>query len=154
MEQSHTKGNIYLQIGGVFSFAFAVFQISAILWSQELLTYFGGPVKIQAENPILYILVCLVVGALVALFGLYAFSGAGKFRRLPLLRSILVTITAIFILRGFAVINDLMTIHKHPELDLIRFLVFSIIALVIGLIHLLGVIRLFKYGRPEKLKSE
>ena len=154
MEQSVAKGNIYLQIGGIFSFAFAVFQISAIFWSQELLAYFGGPAKMQAENPMMYILLCLIVGGLVAVCGLYAFSGAGKFRRLPLLRTMLVAITSIFILRGFAVITDLMIIQKHPEQNLIRFLVFSIIALCIGLCHLIGTIKLFKLGRPEKVKEE
>jgi putative oxidoreductase len=149
MADSQIKRNLYLQIGGMFSFAFAIFQISAIFWSKELLMYFGGPVKMQAENPFMYIFACLFVGALVAACGLYAFSGAGRVRRFPLLRTMLITITTIYMLRGLAIITDLIIIHNHPELNLWRFFFYSCIALCIGLAHLVGVIKFFKYGRPE-----
>jgi hypothetical protein len=149
MEQSNTKGNICLQIGGIFSLAFAVFQVSAIWWPQKLLIYFGGPVNMQAENPVCYIVVCLCVGILVGLCGLYALSGAGKFRQLPFLRTVLVVVAAVFILRGFLIIPILKIMFTNPENTVFRFLVFSIIALGVGIIHLVGVIRLFKHGRPE-----
>jgi putative oxidoreductase len=151
MNQSSAKGNIYLQIGGLFSLAFAVFQISAIFWSQELLIYFGGPVKMQAENPMVYIFVCVFVGALIAICGLYALSGAGKFRRLPSLRTVLVVVTTVFFLRGLLVIPILKILFTSPEKNVFRFLVFSFVALGIGIIHLVGVITLFKHGRPERM---
>jgi hypothetical protein len=143
--------NIYLIIGGVFSLAFALFQVSAVIWPPDLLTFFGGPVKMQAENPFMYVVVCVLVGAIVAVCGLYAFSGAGKFRRLPLLRTMLVIITVVFILRGLAIIHDLKMIQQHPEMNLTRFAVYSLIALCVGLIHLMGVIRLFRQGRGKNL---
>jgi putative oxidoreductase len=138
--------NIYLLTGGLFSLAFAVFQVSAVFWPPEMLTFFGGPVEMQAENPLMYIFVCVVIGAIIAVAGLYALSGAGIFRRLPLLRTMLVGITAVFILRGLAIINDLRMINEHPELNLGRFVVFSLFALCVGLVHLIGVIRLFRKG--------
>jgi hypothetical protein len=153
MDQSNTKRNVYLLIGGMFSLTFAVFQISAIFWSRELLIYFGGPVKMQAENPILYFIVCVFVGALIAICGLYALSGAGKFRRLPLLRTVLVAVTIIFILRGLLIIPILKILFTSSDKEVFRFLVFSIIALGIGIIHLAGVIRLFKLGRPERITT-
>jgi putative oxidoreductase len=154
MDQSTMKANIYLQIGGIFSLTFAVFQVSAIFWSQELLVYFGGPVQMQAENPLLYIFACLFVGVLVVLCGLYALSGAGKFRRLPLLRTVLIVVTTVFILRSFLIIPILKIMFTYPERNVFRFLVFSIIALVVGIIHLVGVIRLFKQGRPESVVNK
>lgn len=147
MQNSNLGANPYLLIGGLFSMTFAVFQLSAIFWSDEVLKFFGGPVSMRAENLLMYVLACVVVAAIVALFGLYAFSGAGKFRRLPLLKSILVIITILFLFRGGELYIDLKLMNAHPEEGLLRFAVFSLIALGAGIIHLLGVVRLFKHER-------
>jgi hypothetical protein len=149
MEQSTIKGNIYLQVGGLFSLAFSIFQVCGAFLPPRVILYFGGPVKLQAENPVLFALLCVFLGALVAGIGLYALSGAGKFRRLPFLRTVLIVVTSVFILRGLLIIPLLKIMFAHPESNVLRFLVFSIIALGVGIIHLLGVVRLFKYGRPE-----
>ncbi len=148
---SSVKDNIHLQIRGLFSLAFAIYQVSAIFLSQELLAYFGGPVKLQAEHPAYYTLVCLIVGAMIALGGFYALFGAGKFRRLPLMRNVLVIVTTIYILRGLKVLPDFIFILRHPQQHFMHFFVFSTIALCIGFIHLVGVIKLFRHGRPESV---
>ena len=145
-----TKNNIYLQIGGVFSLSFAVFQASAAFWPAELVAYFGGPAGLQIEHPIYYISICLFIGAIAAIWGFYALSGAGKFRRLPFLRTALSVIAAFYILRGLSVIRDAMIIYKYPEQNLIRFLIFSLLALCTGLTHLTGLIILFRHGRSGK----
>jgi putative oxidoreductase len=149
MDQSNTNGNIYLQIGGLFSLAFSIFQVFGVFLPPSVIIYFGGPVKLQAENPALFGLLCVVLGAIIAVVGLYALSGAGKFKRLPFLRTVLVVVTTVFILRGLFIIPIMKIMFAHPEKDVFRFLLFSIIALGIGIIHLAGVIRLFKHGRPE-----
>ena len=69
METNTSNRNIYLLVGGMFSFAFAIFQVSAIVWPPALLNYFGGPVKIQAEYPLIYIFGCILVCAIVAVAG-------------------------------------------------------------------------------------
>ena len=147
VDNPHGYANPYLLIGGAFSMAFALFQLSAIFWTQEILRYYGGPASMQSESPWLYIVLCIVVAALAALCGLYAFSGAGKFRRLPFLRTVLITITAIYILRGLAIFRDLRLIRDNPEQDLQRFAVYSAIALCAGLVHLAGVIGFFRKRR-------
>ena len=141
MNRSVTKSNYYLLFGGFFSLAFAIFQVSAILLPPDLLAYFGGPVELQAEKPIIYALVCLVIGIIIAISGIYALSGAGKFRRLPLLRTMLIVITTTYILRGLSIIFDIIYMINHPELNFLHFVVFSLIALCIGIIHLIGVIQ-------------
>lgn len=138
METNTNNRDIYLLIGGWFSLAFAVFQVSAVVWPPALLSYFDGPVKMQAEYPLIYFFGCVFVGALAAVAGFYALSGASIFRRLPLLRTGLVTITVVYILRGFGIIQDI--IFQVPP----RLALFSLIALCIGMIHLMGVIRLFR----------
>jgi|WetSurMetagenome_2_1015567.scaffolds.fasta_scaffold19149_6 putative oxidoreductase len=149
MNQSNMKGNVYLQIGGLFSLVFSLFQVCGVFMPPSIIIYFGGPVKLQVENPALFGLVCVVLGVIIAVVGLYALSGAGKFRRLPFLRTVLVVVTTVFILRGLFIIPILKIMFTHPEKDVFRFIVFSIIALGIGVIHLIGVIKLFKHGRPE-----
>lgn len=151
---SKSNTNYYLIIGGIFSLAFALFQVSAIFWPPELVSYFGGPKNMQATNLLGYAVLCILVGILVAAAGLYAISGAGKIRRLPLLRSILIFITTIYLLRGFTFISDIIIIQKNPDKDLTHFLVFSLIALCVGLVHLTGLIKFFRFNRNKILVHE
>ena len=111
--------NYLLLAGGYFSLAFAAFQVSAIGWSPSAVRYFGGPADLRIERPILYALLCLAVGAIVAVFGVYALSGAGKIRRMPLLRTVLISVTAIYLLRGLLFIPQLPVVLKHPGLCLL-----------------------------------
>ncbi|MBI5471940.1 MAG: hypothetical protein HY961_06305 [Ignavibacteriae bacterium] len=139
--------NPYLLVGSLFSFAFAVFQLSAIFWSQDMLKYFGGPATMQAESPLAYALLCVAVSVPVAIGGLYALSGAGKFRPMPFTRTVLITVTVIYILRGLSLIRDFKIISEHPEEQLGRFAIYSAIALFIGLVHLLGVTKYIMHLR-------
>ncbi len=144
------KKNVCLQIGGCFSLAFALFQASAVFWPPELVAYFGGPARLQIEHPVYFISLCLMIGIIAAVWGLYALSGAGKFRRLPFLRTIIGFVTAVYIFRGLRVIPDYLFISQHPEQHLTRLLIFSLLALCIGFIHLIGFIKLFQRGRSER----
>lgn len=98
----------------------------------------------SVERPLAYAALCLGVAAIVAVFGLYALSGAGKIRRLPLLRTVLIGVTVIYLLRGLLLIPQTPLVLKHPEL--IRFLVFSAISLAVGIVHAGGVVKLYRRG--------
>jgi hypothetical protein len=150
MESKTTKQNIYLFIGGLFCFCFAGFQLSAIWWSKEMMVYFGGPVKMQEENPFAYALLCIFVAAIISAAGLYSFSGAGKFSKFPFLRTVLSTITVIFFLRGLMIIYNIGIIIRHPGENLIRFAVYSLIAIIVGVIYLIGLIKFVKQRRKER----
>ncbi len=154
VEIQQKKRNYVLLIGGAFSFAFALFQISAIFWTPEMLVYFGGPVTMQAEQPLMYIIVCIAVGLLVSIAGWYAFSGAGVIRRLPLLRTMLTGITGVYMLRGLMIVNDYRLQLAHPELDLSRYLVFSALALCIGIAHLWGTLQVFRIRNLTRIKPD
>jgi xanthine/uracil permease len=101
---------------------------------------------LRTEKPIQYGLLCIAIGVIVAIFGLYALSGAGKFRRLPLLRTVLLFVAAVYLLRGLLVIPQTPIVLTHP--DQVRFVVFSGIALCVGVIHLGGLVQLWRRGRP------
>ncbi len=138
--------NTPLLIGGYFSLAFAVFQISGIFWPVSGIRYFGGPADLRADHFVWYALLCLVVGIAVGVFGIYALSGAGKIRPLKWLRTTITGTTAIYLLRGLLLFTQAAFIIKHPVYW--RFALFSLIALAVGVVHLIGLIKLFKYGRP------
>ncbi len=82
-------------------------------------------------------LVTLGISSVLIVWSLYALSGAGYFYRLPLLRTALVAITAIYLLRGFAFM-PLMS--KFPDNSLTFWIVSSTICALIGVIHLVGLI--------------
>ena len=144
------RHNPMLLVGGCFSLAFAVFQLSAIWWSASAIGYFGGPAQFSTERPVAYAILCLAVAAMVAVAGLYALSGAGKLPRLPLLRTVLIAVAVVYLLRGLLVIPQTRFVLKHPELA--RSVVFSAISLCVGLVHLGGVVGLFRRGRPDEAR--
>ena len=141
-----TGKNALLLGGGYFSLAFAVFQISGPFWPHHVIKYFGGPWQLSQTRPIVFALLCIVIAVIVAIFGLYALSGAGKIRRLPLLRTVVTATTAIYLLRGLLLIPQIPFVIKYS--GVMRYALFSAIALGVGLVHLGGLIKLFKQGRP------
>jgi hypothetical protein len=99
-------------------------------------------------------LLCVIIGAIIATGGLYALSGVGKFRRLPFLRTVLVVVTTTYLLRGLNIVIDIIFMNKHPELNSLHLVIFSLVAFCIGIIHLIGVMRLFKQGRTERITTQ
>jgi hypothetical protein len=93
---------LWLKVAAGLSFSMAACQAVLSVWPAAA-AYFGAPPGLLNDRVRL-----LVVGgaaALIpALFGLYALSGAGIIRRLPLLRTALVGIGSLFLLRGLFII--------------------------------------------------
>ena len=143
--ETSTEKNALLIGGGYFSLAFAVFQISGPLWPPHVIKYFGGPWQLSQTRPVVFALLCIVIAVIVAIFGLYALSGAGKIRRLPLLRTINTATTTIYLLRGLLLIPQIPFVIKYS--GVMRYALFSAIALGVGLVHLGGLIKLYKQDR-------
>ena len=76
------------------------------------------------------------------LWALYALSGAGIIRRLPLLRTALCVISAIFLLRGLAFVAIM---PLFPENSVLFWLVSSTICLFIGALFALGTVKAWHY---------
>ena len=79
--------------------------------SADLSEYFGSGPQISRmlrdHDPMIYLLILLMV-AMFAIAGLYGLSGAGRFRRLTLLRSALLLCGAVYTLRGIALIPEML----------------------------------------------
>ncbi|MAJ39316.1 MAG: hypothetical protein CMK62_04325, partial [Pseudoalteromonadaceae bacterium] len=76
----------------------------------------------------------------------YALSGAGVILKLPLLKTALVLITGVYILRGIAgliapFVTTSQLIHHN---SIVFWIVSSIVCSIYGLFYLLGTLKLFR----------
>jgi putative oxidoreductase len=94
----------------------------------------------MAEQGSRFTTVATIALALVfAIWAIYAFSGAGLINRLPWLHAALIAISVIYILRALFLPTELnMALNQgYP----FRFVVFSTISLVAGLLYLAGILK-------------
>ncbi|ALN87182.1 hypothetical protein LC55x_3925 [Lysobacter capsici] len=83
----------------------------------------------------------LVIASVLTVWSLYAFSAAGVLRRLPLLRTVMFLVTAVYLLRGLAAV-PMMSVF--PGRSVSFWLWSSGICLGIGVVHLIGLLQVWK----------
>ena len=150
------KVNRYLVAGGILSAIASLLHIAIIIGGPAWYRFFGaGEGMAQlAENGSTYpTIITTIIAIILALWGLYAFSGAGIIRRLPLLKLALGTISMIYIVRGVFGI-PIVIYFNHPYLneleEMMMFMVFSsVISLGSGLFYLIGSIQIL----PNKMNQ-
>ncbi len=98
----------WLKIAAGWSFFMAICQ-TAISLSPSAAAYFKAPPPLL-ENRWLLLLMGGGAAMVLVIFGLYALSGAGSIRSLPLLRLGLIGISSLFLLRGLFLILDVLVI--------------------------------------------
>ncbi|MGY0800183.1 hypothetical protein ACW7G0_14185 [Lysobacter sp. A286] len=79
--------------------------------------------------------VTLVIASVLVGWSAYALSGAGVIRKLPLRRTVLSAVTAIYIVRGVAF---LPVMAYFPGNSMTFWAVSSSVCLLIGIVHLVG----------------
>lgn len=136
--------NPWLVAGGVLSGFASLLHLAVIVGGPAWYRFFGAGERMarMAERGELQpTLVTLGIAGVLAAWAAYAFSGAGLIARLPLLNVALVLITAICLLRGLALLPALAFQWVKPT----PFIVWSsLIVLGYGLVHLVGVWRLWR----------
>jgi hypothetical protein len=140
-----------LQIAGLLSLGVALFQVMLGI-SPALSTYFGASPELLA-NPVTLLVTSLFVALIFAIWGLYGLSGAGLFRRLPLLRLGLLVIGAIYTLRGLLLIPLLLAslgLLASPQPILPQALLASLVSLLIGCLYLAGTLTAWRDLRPDR----
>jgi hypothetical protein len=134
-------GRRLLILAGALSAGIALLHVACILIGPAAYRYFGAGERLAslaaAGSPV-PALITAGIAAVFAVFGLYAFSGAGLVPRLPLLRTGLIAVGAVFTPRGLFLPLEIMAMLARPGAIPSRELVFSAVSLVIGLAYLGG----------------
>jgi hypothetical protein len=142
--------NPALIIGGWLSIAAALLHIACIIGGPDWYRFFGAGEEMatMAERGALTpTLLTLGIATILAIWAAYAFSGAGLLPRLPLLRTGLVVISAIYLLRGLVLIPALV-INRG---DVMPFILWSsLIVLVYGLAYAIGTWSAWPGLRPRR----
>jgi len=136
------SGKTLLTLGAWLNFGIALLHAIIIFVGASGYAYFGAAeLAPMAErgSPIPAAITAVLVLIFIA-FGFYALSGAARFRRLPLLKTALLFIGTIFTLRGLAVVFEIIYLVRGVEYPL-RYAVFSAVALIVGLLYLIGAVR-------------
>ncbi len=98
----------WLKVAAGWSFFMAVCQTVISVWPAAA-AYFQAPPPLLADRWQLF-LWGEAAALVLVIFGLYALSGAGSIRHLPLLRLGLIGISVLFLLRGLFVVLDVLVI--------------------------------------------
>ena len=130
--------NIALIIGGLLSVAASLLHIACIIGGPDWYRFFGAGeamATMAEQGSMTPTLLTLGIAAILAIWAAYAFSGAGLLPRLPLLRTGLVVISAIYLLRGLVLIPALLINGS----SVIPFVLWSsLIVLVYGIAYAVG----------------
>jgi hypothetical protein len=130
--------NPALIIGGWLSVAASLLHIGCIIGGPDWYRFFGAGeamATMAEQGSMTPTLLTLGIAAILAIWAAYAFSGAGLLPRLPLLRTGLVVISAIYLLRGLALIPALVI----NGANVMPFILWSsLIVLVYGIAYAVG----------------
>lgn len=131
-------GSRWLIAGGILSLAAALLHLACIAFGADWFRFFGAPepLIVSYENDAMGLVwMTIFIAAILAIWAAYAFSGAGVMRRLPLLKTGLVTITGIYLLRGAFLIPALTNApYTRHEFDIWS----SAIVLALGIAYAIG----------------
>jgi hypothetical protein len=126
-----------LVLGGVASFLIALLHL-ALVFKPQWYRHFGAAelAQLAGQGSPFTVLVTSGLALMFAAWGAYALSGAGVIRQLPLLRTVLIAIGVIYILRSLMLPSEIVKVLQsgYP----FRFVVFSTGSLATGLLYLVG----------------
>jgi hypothetical protein len=141
-------GSTWLIVGGWLSVAAALLHIACIFGGPDWYRFFGageGMARAAARGDLRPTLITLAIGAVLLIWAAYAFSGAGSLPRLPLLRTGLIVITAIYLLRGLFFVPLHFWRPQHSD----SFAIWSsLIVFVYGAVYAVGTFKAWRHLAP------
>ncbi len=138
-----------LQVGGCLNLLIAVAHLALPFFAKP-----NGPLTVPAYFEIhrfVFFLAAAGVAAVAAIFGLYGLSGGGRIRRLPFLRTGLISIGVLFLLN--LVDMALKQAARGGWQSVLRPSIAPFALLTIGLLYLVGAIGRWKELQPEQRKA-
>lgn len=126
-----------LKLGGYINIVIAIGHILGLIWADQMfeITGIGKEMATLAQkHSTLPYLLTIVVAIVFFIFGLYGLSAANKFRKLPLLKTVIFLIAGIYLLRG---VGELIA-DTIQGTNSIAETIYSLVAIIIGLLFLIG----------------
>ena len=140
------RRNGWLIVGGWLSLVAALLHLAVIVGGADWYLALGaGEAMASADERGSWMpaLITLGIAAVLAIWAAYAFAAAGMIRRLPLMRTALVLISAIYLARGLFVLDP--SAFARPDLSPEFMLWSSLIVLAYGLTYAVGTWRAWPY---------
>lgn len=132
------QGAALLIVGGVLSAIASLLHLGCIAFGAAWFRFFGAPeplIRAYEAGDMQLVWITIVITAGLAIWAAYAFSAAGLIGKLPLLRTGLVTIAAIYLMRGLLLFPALIRApYPRSDFDIWS----SAIVLVYGLTYAVG----------------
>ena len=130
--------NIYLIVAAALSAIAAVLHIGCVIFDASWYRFMGAGeqmARLAEQKSLEPTLITSAIALMLFIWSAYALSAAGIIRRLPLIRTAMVIITAIYLLRGIA---GLFFIRTPGENSAEFWLWSSLICIIFGVFHFLG----------------
>ncbi len=145
MESMNSSQSTILIVGGVLSLLASLLHVAIIVGGAEWYRFFGAGEEMasMSENgSMIPGVVTFFIAVVLLVWALYAFSGARVIRRLPFLKGGLVLISAIYLIRGLAIIPAYLV--QSNIID--GFLIWSsVICSVYGILYYMGTVQVWGY---------
>lgn len=132
------KYNQPLILGAILSAIAALLHLGCIIFGAPWYRFLGAGeqmAQLAESGSSQPSIITLIITSILGIWSLYALSGAGVIRKLPLLRTGLCVITAIYLIRG-TVFFPLMA--YFPDNSPLFWIVSSSICFFYGVVHLIG----------------
>ena len=145
-----TDRNPSLVAAGSLSLAAAALHLALIAGGGDWYRFFGageGIARAAERGSPVPALMTVAIAAILGLWAAYAFSGAGLIRRLPLIRTGLIVISAIYLVRGLLMFLPLPADPSAPP----GFMLWSsLIVLLFGFAYAFGTWRAWPHLSKRK----
>lgn len=148
-----------LVLGGVLTAGAALLHVGIIIGGPDWYRFFGAGermARMAARGSTQPALVTASIAAILGVWALYAFSGAGVIRRLPFLRLALTLIAAVYLARGLfgvpvvMLVDDVYTNQLKAKLTFM--VVSSAICIVLGVCYAIGAARVRRTSPARRPK--
>lgn len=147
-----TDGRLLLTTGGLLSLIAALLHLACIFGGPDWYRFFGageGVAQAAERSEAMPAIMTSGIAGVLAIWSAYAFSGAGRIARLPLLRTALVAISVIYLARGAIVLVP--SWWNRPDLSPEFMLWSSSIVLGYGMVYAVGTWRAwFRLSNKER----
>jgi hypothetical protein len=137
--------NGFLILGGVLSAIAAMLHLACIVFGAPLYRFFGAGeemAQMALAGDWYPAVAAVLMAAVLSVWSLYALSGAGVVRKLPLLRPALCAITVVYLLRGIFFVP---LMPYFPGNSMTFWMWSSAICFSFGIVHLIGLKQVWSY---------